>query len=1060
MRCIFSWNHSWRGEGRRRWLPCLRPVDIHVVFSSQNSARVRDLRTAQANETVPCSQHPAGTCPPAIDAPPKVVVVSYTMLSNLQELFQGIRWGFVVVDESHNIHTSGRKDSRQTLAAVSVVKKARRAVLISGTPSLTRPFDVYNQTDALAPGLLGPTKDAFAAAYCGRAFLELRSRPGSYGIFNGGGERLEELHMLLKRHLMIRRLKADVAAQLPPKRRQVVFLEEPPKLANGGRKRGDRQGSDGGGDREGEENSDEDEEGVEGVPDEQYVAGRLSPHHVTGLRKVDKACEWLQEVALRPRDEASVEEGTRDDGISIGDGEGGRGKDPAAESASAREESGVQEAAEAGGANEGGTGAPDCQKWVIFAHHIDVMDRIQEKALEGLGGPNRPPAFVRIDGSTDAADRHALVRSFRTDAHIRAALVSVTAGGVGLDFTAATAVVFVELPTEVSIVEQAEDRVHRRGQKRPVNIYFLCANNTTDVSRWRALGKSLKRVRATMDGAEAAQEVAGGIPVDKIRRVSAELTQMPREDPQATQVAGEGEWGAAAGEVSQETMVGDGADAEGQDGEARGRERGTQESSPLGGNADTDAEREAPDLWFEPSLLTGRIHVHCSRPGLPRPVLQGSFRLEDLDQACPAAEQNHDPSTLQEAAAALPGPLRTTAAARQLAVEFVAEWNARSLRERKRLEGHLIRSPIADFLAEMPEKCSVTGSRVRDTSKTKLYGALPAGATWHKVRVRRRLRGKPPFTIKWQAYNEEEDALCLICMAKVPGGCGRDVKDNIDLFCSDTCMRDFRVKNSGEPRDLKPLTLTPAQLCRALGARRDELFELERGVCTECGVDMHRLCQRIRVLSRSQREKVIFEMAPQFKDHPARLQVLVNTTWEGNAWHADHKVAVWEGGGECGVDNLQTLCVPCHDKNSARQKKEWAASRRMYKSYCQVDAKRSRRAQAQAVAASASASVQELASHPSTRTEQEQPDCQSEIREASLENEAQLVDPVKRPSDENRSDSKLGERAPKRRCKLIDLIPPVPPPPPTLEREFTPDDDDDDDELSEGEKELLNVTIF
>eukprot|EP00854_Cymbomonas_tetramitiformis_P016952 gene16952-20142_t len=271
-------------EELERWLPCLRPVDIHVVFSSQNSARVRDLRTAQANETVPCSQHPAGTCPPAIDAPPKVVVVSYTMLSNLQELFQGIRWGFVVVDESHNIHTSGRKDSRQTLAAVSVVKKARRAV---------------------------------------------------------------------------------------------VFLEEPPKLANGGRKRGDRQGSDGGGDREGEENSDEDEEGVEGVPDEQYVAGRLSPHHVTGLRKVDKACEWLQEVALRPRDEASVEEGTRDDGISIGDGEGGRGKDPAAESASAREESGVQEAAEAGGANEGGTGAPDCQKWVIFAHHIDVMDRIQ-----------------------------------------------------------------------------------------------------------------------------------------------------------------------------------------------------------------------------------------------------------------------------------------------------------------------------------------------------------------------------------------------------------------------------------------------------------------------------------------------------------------------------------------------------------------------------------------------------------------------------------------------------------------------------------------------------------
>lgn len=46
----------------------------------------------------------------------------------------------------------------------------------------------------------------------------------------------------------------------------------------------------------------------------------------------------------------------------------------------------------------------------------------------------------------------------------------------GLDFSSASMVVFVELPHEVSLVRQAEDRAHRKGQAaKAVNVYFLCA---------------------------------------------------------------------------------------------------------------------------------------------------------------------------------------------------------------------------------------------------------------------------------------------------------------------------------------------------------------------------------------------------------------------------------------------------------------------------------------------------------------------------------------------------------------------------------------------------------
>ena len=56
----------------------------------------------------------------------------------------------------------------------------------------------------------------------------------------------------------------------------------------------------------------------------------------------------------------------------------------------------------------------------------------------------------------------------------------VQRAGVGLEFTAASAVVFVELPDEVSILLQAEDRAHRHGQQMAVNIYFLLARGTSD----------------------------------------------------------------------------------------------------------------------------------------------------------------------------------------------------------------------------------------------------------------------------------------------------------------------------------------------------------------------------------------------------------------------------------------------------------------------------------------------------------------------------------------------------------------------------------------------------
>ena len=46
-------------------------------------------------------------------------------------------------------------------------------------------------------------------------------------------------------------------------------------------------------------------------------------------------------------------------------------------------------------------------------------------------------------------------------------------------------------------------------------------------------------------------------------------------------------------------------------------------------------------------------------------------------------------------------------------------------------------------------------------------------------------------------------------------------------------------------------------------------------------------------------------------------------------WHVDHILPVWEGGGQCDIDNLRTLCVTCHHSVTAKQAKKRATVRRL-----------------------------------------------------------------------------------------------------------------------------------
>ncbi|KAK9843831.1 hypothetical protein WJX81_008228 [Elliptochloris bilobata] len=772
-------------EELARWLPHLRPAHVHVV-----EGRADRLPPKHAFQ---------------------VVITSYDMLARLtcaacrgggggggarktctgSECMAGAGWRMVVVDESHSLRTVDRAAGAPTTeAAVAAVSAARRAVLLSGTPSLSRPFDLFRQVEALRPGLLGGARERFAARYCARRLVPVSNGdPGRLRWDNGGLAHAAELHALLKQEVMLRRLKSEVMAQLPPKRRQVVRL--PP------------------------------------------------PAHA----------EW-------PR--------------AAGDEEGGG---PASKDAG--------------------------PKFIVFAHHRTVMAKLAA-ALDGAaaGGGRRWAGvpFVAIDGSTDAVDRRAACRRFRDDPAVRMALLSITAAGTGLDFSAASAVVFAELPDEVALVRQAEDRAHRHGQRRAVNVYFLIARGTSDERRWQLLDRSLERVTAVHDGGAA----GGGNGPGDARGIALDAV---------CEAGGARGWGSAVAEDKAALPDVVGA---------------------------TDDER--PKVWFEVSAHTNRMHFHAAADGSA--PLGLSLPLELLQLAAVAAlppaltnlldaidRRREDGCTHVGAAGVLAldaGVTRAQAAGWIAeAREFAAEWAELRAVFQSRLFGVCVRSPLQEVLAELEAAAANAGayglSKERYLRGGQAAAPLPPGAAWHTVCVRYTRRAS---TVAYQqALSDVLGRLCIHCLQPVLGAPAPPdaVLDGAGaLFCGPACEAAWCLRSSG-------------------GALRRALFRLERGVCQICRLDCHALLQRLRNVEKGaarwqeRRWRRLREAAPAWEARGAKAagERLVTQAVAGNAWHADHILPVFRGGGLCTLENLRTLCVVCHQAVTKRQARERADARHM-----------------------------------------------------------------------------------------------------------------------------------
>ena len=144
-------------------------------------------------------------------------------------------------------------------------------------------------------------------------------------------------------------------------------------------------------------------------------------------------------------------------------------------------------------------GVAEGHKALVFSQWTSLLDLV-EPHLRARGVD-----FVRLDGST--RKRGEVVARFQSDDGPPVFLISLKAGGTGLNLTAADHVYLLDPWWNPAVEEQAADRAHRIGQDKPVFVYRLVADDTVE-ERILALQE---RKRALADAALGEADRAAAI---------------------------------------------------------------------------------------------------------------------------------------------------------------------------------------------------------------------------------------------------------------------------------------------------------------------------------------------------------------------------------------------------------------------------------------------------------------------------------------------------------------------------------------------------------------------
>ena len=141
------------------------------------------------------------------------IIISYDLAVRKIKDLDKIKWTSIVCDESHYLKSRGAKRFK---VLNKMVSKAPHTLLLSGTPALSKPCELYTQLNMLFPKIFKQFSP-FAFRYC-----DLKKT--HWGWDSNGSTNCDELATIMKK-CMVRRLKKDVLGDLPKKIRKEIHID-------------------------------------------------------------------------------------------------------------------------------------------------------------------------------------------------------------------------------------------------------------------------------------------------------------------------------------------------------------------------------------------------------------------------------------------------------------------------------------------------------------------------------------------------------------------------------------------------------------------------------------------------------------------------------------------------------------------------------------------------------------------------------------------------------------------------------------------------------------------
>ncbi|KAK7204662.1 SNF2 family N-terminal domain-containing protein [Myxozyma melibiosi] len=403
-----------------RWWPPFRAVILHssgtgmLKNAEQADELDRQLSKRQGKLIDSKSSQAVKRLVNRVVAKGHVLVTTYVGMQIYRDAILPKEWGYCVLDEGHKIRNP---DSDISLVCKQV--KTPHRVILSGTPLQNNLTELWSLFDFVSPGRLGTLP----------VFQQQFSVPINIGGYaNATNVQVQTAYKcaVVLRDLispyLLRRMKVDVAADLPKKTEQVLFckLTQPQRDA--------------------------------------YVkflkSGDMSSI-MSGKRQVLFGVDILRKICNHP-DLVSREILSHKEGYNYGSGNKS-GKMQVVKSLIL-------------------LWKQQGHRALLFCQTRQMLD-ILEKFISGLHPSVR---YLRMDGSTPIGSRQTLVDEYNNTPEIDVFLLTTRVGGLGINLTGANRVIIYDPDWNPSTDVQARERAWRLGQQKKVAIYRLMTSGTIE----------------------------------------------------------------------------------------------------------------------------------------------------------------------------------------------------------------------------------------------------------------------------------------------------------------------------------------------------------------------------------------------------------------------------------------------------------------------------------------------------------------------------------------------------------------------------------------------------